>query len=362
MKVDVLKPGEVGPSERLLWWSYQQGDPRLANPFLSATFARLAGQVRPKVRVGVIGDGGTLAGFWAFGLDRMSVAHPVVRGFTGLQGIVHGDGLVFSWPEVLAQAGTRGAYFDHLVSYQAGQLPGPILMDESPFVDLSEGWGGYEGWLAEHHKRFASQNRNKWNKTEKLFGQAEFVAHDRNPDALATFFRLKSAQCRRNGWVDIFQRGWARDLVAMVSNAAEPDLQGFLSTLRLDGQVAAVCVALQGFGARCNWMLAYEPSFSWLRPGIQLTLRCIENAAEEGCASLSLGKGAERYKRTLCQGTELLGSGSVGAAGASGRLFSAATWPLRTGSSLLARSPALEDAARRRVRDLRRVRYARAST
>jgi CelD/BcsL family acetyltransferase involved in cellulose biosynthesis len=42
MRVTVVRPGDLGPSEASLWATFQQFSPTTPNPFLSLTFARVA--------------------------------------------------------------------------------------------------------------------------------------------------------------------------------------------------------------------------------------------------------------------------------------------------------------------------------
>jgi len=54
MRVTVVRPGDLGPSEASLWATFQQFSPTTPNPFLSLTFARVVGRSRPGARVAVV--------------------------------------------------------------------------------------------------------------------------------------------------------------------------------------------------------------------------------------------------------------------------------------------------------------------
>ena len=70
-----------------------------------------------------------------------------------------------------------------------------------------------------------------------------------------------------------------RRLWASWQEADERLANPFLSATftRLVG-AARPTARMEGFEKRCNWMLAYDPAYSVYRPGILLTVSCIEDA------------------------------------------------------------------------------------
>ena len=344
----------LGPGEWEAWAGWQQADPRLASPFLSGSFAVVAARHVGAARVASVTEDGSPVAFWPLSLARGAIG-PIVPRYTDLQGMVHDPNWSWDWHRILDQIPVAGARFDHLLDYQAESLPG-FQMAGSPRVDLAGGWDGYLASLRAGHKNAVTDNARRYRKAGKEFG-VEFVPDDRTDEALRVLMMQKSAQCRRNGWVDVFGPARIRRLVEEVARSAEPDLTGHVSTLRFDGAAVAVSLTVQAFGTRCNWFSSYDPAFSWYRPGWTLSFLCLEAAAAEGCRTFSFGKGDDRYKLTFATGTDMVGAGSVPGRGAMGRAFAASRIPDQALKAVFARSPRTEDAMRRGAQELRKLRY-----
>jgi CelD/BcsL family acetyltransferase involved in cellulose biosynthesis len=358
VKVEVIAPSDLGEPEWGTWVSWQQGRRGLANPFLSPTFARLAAEVRPAARVAVVSERGQPVAFWPHSVIR-SWGAPLVPGYTDLQGMVHVPDYTWDWGVMLSQVGLTGARFDHLVADQARYCSRPARFADSRGILLDGGWAAYSDWLRTNRKKLVAKNRRKLQQAQRDH-EVGFEADDRSQEAVSALFALKSVQCRRNGWVDVFGQSWARRLVEQSARAAGADLRGMVSTLRFDGSVVAVSLTLESFGTRCGWLSAYDPRFASFTPGLLLTIMSIEQAANDGCRVLSFGKGDEPYKMDFCQYSDSVAQLSVEARGWPGYVFRARQAPGATVARALALSPALEGAARGGVRRLRRARYARA--
>lgn len=354
MKVEVVTAGSIPPEAREAWAAWQQADRRLANPFLSGSFALLASKYTKAARVAVISESGRPVAFWPISAGRRGV-NPVVPGYTDLQGLVHEPDWAWDWHQLLAQMPVGGARFDHLVDYQAEGYAG-FRMGESPRVDLTGGWDDYLANLRANHKKTLKEGLRRHRKAQEEF-DVEFVDSDSSDESLRILMDQKSAQCRENGWADVFGSDPIRQLIGSVARSTEPDLTGRLSTLRFDGEIAAVRLIVEAFGHRCGWISSYAAAFSAYRPGWNLTLLSLEAAARARCTSFSFGKGNEPYKAEFATASDLVGAGAVAARGLPGRVFLASSLPSEALAAILARSPKTEDALRRRMQELRKWRY-----
>lgn len=357
MRVALAHPAEVGPDDRCRWAGWQDRDPRLANPFLSPTFAAVVGAVRPDARVAVVDAGKGPVAYWPLSLSRSGVAGPIAPHYTDLQGLVGAPGWTWTWRDLLGPAGLAGWTFDHLVGHQAAGLPATVRMAGSPVADLRDGWEAYRSWLQSRHKSVLAKNRSGLRRAESEH-DVEFTEHDRRPDALAALFSLKSMQCRRNGWVDVFAPGWAREMTERAAASKSADMTGRLSTLRLDGKVVAVSLSLDSTRVRCLWFLAFDPEHAGIRPGTMLLLDSIHKAAGRGLDGLNFGKGGDRYKMQLGQDSDLLAAGCLRGPGRSGLTFSVGRLPSRLADAAMSSSPEADGALRAAVQRVRRARYA----
>src|ERR1044072_6508866 len=66
VNITVVRPGDLGESERARWRALQKAGPSLDNPFLSVEFALAMHRLRDLVRVAVIQDETGIAGFFPY--------------------------------------------------------------------------------------------------------------------------------------------------------------------------------------------------------------------------------------------------------------------------------------------------------
>jgi CelD/BcsL family acetyltransferase involved in cellulose biosynthesis len=60
VRVTVVRPSDLGPSEASLWARFQKSSAELQNPFFSLTFAQVVDRHRPNARVAVVEDDGAI--------------------------------------------------------------------------------------------------------------------------------------------------------------------------------------------------------------------------------------------------------------------------------------------------------------
>ncbi len=101
VRATVVRPGELGEPELARWRDFQAAQLELANPFLTAGFARAVDQVSDRARVAVFEDGSTIVGFLPFELRVRGVGTAIGRKLNTRQGLVHESGLPWSWSQVL---------------------------------------------------------------------------------------------------------------------------------------------------------------------------------------------------------------------------------------------------------------------
>lgn len=356
MRIELRRPSELSAADRQLWLSWQGADARLASPFLCPAFVDMAAEVRPDARVAVVHQGADVVGFWPLSVDRLGAAGPAVPRWTDCQGMIPRPGWAFSWADVLSAARLTGWRFDHLVAHQAPALPRPPRIGSSPVMDLSHGWEAYDEWLGTEHRRMIQRKRSRFRRAEREHDM-QFLERDPDPDALTALIRMKSEQCRDRGWAQLFDDPSATDLVERAACRRGHGMTGFVSTLRLDGDIAAAALFLDSTDTRALWITAFAAQWSSYSPGIMLMLRAAEGAARQGLRRLSFGKGDEEFKRTLSQDAEHLASGTLSGSGPGGTLFAARVAPARAAEAVFGRSATAELTVRKAVRRARRVSY-----
>ena len=120
MKITVVHPSELGPSELATWRTILRATPSLANPFLAPEFTVAVGGLRSQARVGVLIDGQKIVGFFPFERRSFGYGVPICARLNNCEGVVHLPGLEWDPQELLRACGLTVWEFGHLVD---GQTP-----------------------------------------------------------------------------------------------------------------------------------------------------------------------------------------------------------------------------------------------
>lgn len=311
MRASLCRPHELTTGEISTWRSLQSRASDTDSPFLSPEFALAAGRWRSDVRVAIFEQNDELVAFWAFTLSPRGVAGPVAPGFSDVQGIVQHEEFPLERTSILKACGLRGWSFDHLIGWEARQLAGGASFDQSPFIDLSEGWAGYQSWASRAHARSFSTFARQQRKLRRNLGSERFESYLGDGTMLDTVLTMKSEQCQRNGWQDPFKSGWARDLLMDLASTASPGLTGVISVLRAGNRVIAADFGLRSQSTHAIWIGAFDSAYREYSPGILLVQRTAQEAAATGARLVDLGKGLEDWKARLGNGEREVATGAV---------------------------------------------------
>ena len=360
LRARICRPGELGPGEIDAWHRFQGADAALQNPFVSPEFAVAVDAVRTDARVAVIDRDGDPAGFLAYAEGPLGIAGPVAPGLCDLQAFVHRPDLVWAPGDVLAAAGLVAWRFDHLVGAQATARPGTSVVEaESWVVDLAGGWEAYATWAAAERARHLNWLERKQRRWVREHPEGEFRYATVDPPALRALMALKSAQCRRLGWVDLFAKPWVRALTERLSATSTPALSGGVSSLRSGERIVAADFSLRSETVYAGWHIAYDATDASSSPGAVRWRYLLQAAADAGIEVVDLGKGADDFKRRFSTGTVAIGEGLWAR---EGRIGSTLAGVDRQGRALRGRWAPQERQARDLVRQGRRRRYERAGS
>ena len=359
MSIEVCRPGELGSSDLEAWGRFQASDPRLGSPFLSATFARAVDAVEDRTRVAVVRDGATAVAFLPFTRRWPRVAGELAEGLTTRQAVLHDPALApFDVAGLLKGARLAAWEFSALVP-NVETAPGlrsrPIF---SHVVDLSDGYGGYQEWLATDSKRYANWLRRKRQRLESDVGPIRFRSGDADPLAFEQLLRWKSEQYRRSGWHDPLHRRWVVDLLARLDAERAGDLTGCLSTLRVGDALLAADFSLYSRSVYAGWFVAYNPDFAHFSPGAIHFACLVERTAALGLASFDIGPGDEDYKHRMANGRLDLIAGRVERPTGRAMVRRLQKAPARRARQFVLDHPALRAGVRRGLRATGRVRTA----
>ncbi|MFI9052713.1 GNAT family N-acetyltransferase [Streptomyces sp. NPDC053427] len=304
MDITVHHPAGLSGADRAAWTSLQTrapalGSPQLANPFLAPEFALAVGRCRGGVRIAVIREDGRPAAFLPFQRSALGVGRAIGLGVSDAQGLVHRPGFRWDARELLGACGLSVLEFDHLVEGQSPFGGTALRAHASPVIDVAGGYRAYLEGLRARSPKFARTTLAKERRLGRDVGPVRYVHDERDPAALLTLTRWKSAQYRRTGRSDRFARPWIARLVRELFHTRTDSFAGLLSVLYAGERPVAAHFGPRSGSVLSCWFPAYDPQYAKYSPGLVLHLRMAEAAAAASMAYLDLGRGASAYKDSL---------------------------------------------------------------
>lgn len=349
MRASVVRPHELGPAELERWAEIQESDPVLASPFLRPELAVAIGRQWADARVAVLEDGSRIEGFFAFHRGRLGIGRALGLGLTDWQGAVLSPGARWDAATLRRASGLSVWEFDHLVAAQAGPLaPRHLAWHASPVMDLSD---GAEAWS----ERRAGSGRIKkaryhGRRLARQHGLVEVRLDTRDHGDLGVLMGWKSDQYRRTGRRDRFAQRAVTGLVRDLIDTRTDGFAAHLSTLRVDGEIASVCLMLRSHHVLAHWFPAYDTALARYQPGLVHLLEMVPQAAEDGITMFDLGAGEHDYKDSFKDLELTVASGAVHRPGPASWAQRARTGTPRMVNDLVLSHPRLRATARASLR------------
>ncbi|GAA3197819.1 GNAT family N-acetyltransferase [Actinocorallia longicatena] len=295
MKIEILRPGELGSSELERWREIQGTDPALANPFMAPEFTLGVGRFRKDVHVAVISSATGIEGFFPYERHGAGVGHPVGFGLTDLQGIVAEPGLDLD-AKALLRACRIGVWdFDHLIAHQRLFAPYHQVTRVEPIIDLTAGYAAWETEAKALAPKTHKTIKYKERKLGREVGEVSTTFSSASADELQRLMDWKSAQYQRTGRTDRFTRPWIVDLVRHFHETGF----GVLSVLRAGDRPVSMHFGLRSGHAMAGWFPAYDTEFGRYSPGMIGHLALASGAAADGITEIWMGRGGKEFKEWL---------------------------------------------------------------
>ncbi len=346
MKATVVRPGDLGPTELARWAALQEGDPAYASPFLRPEMAVAIDRHWPDTRVAVLEDAGDAVGFFPFQQGRLGAGQALGMGLTDWQGAVLIPGVRWDATALRRASGLSVWEFDHLVPGQADALrPAHLTLRPSPVIDLAD---GVDAWNARHAgSSRIKKARYHGRKLARERGEIDVRFDTQDHDELRLLMQWKSAQYRRTGRRDRFAQ---TAVVGLVHDLLDTRTDGFtahLSTLRVDGVPAAMCLMLRSHHVLTHWFPTYDVTLSRHQPGMVHLVEMVGLAADAGITLFDLGAGEHDYKESFKDHDLTVASGVVRHPGPAAWAHRARTDPPRMAHDFVLSHPRLRLAARK---------------
>ncbi|WP_240506388.1 GNAT family N-acetyltransferase [Thermoactinospora rubra] len=357
MHLTVVHPRDLTEQEIGQWRALQEADPALDNPFLSPEFTLTVGELRDRVRVAVLHDGGQIVGFFPFERHAFGIGRPVAHGLTDAQGLVGVKDLELDPRWLVRQCGLDVFEFDHLVAGQA-LLAVRHETYPSPVIDLRAGHDAYTAHLRANSGKTYKTTLAKRRKLERDRGplRHDFAIEDLAP--LHTLLQWKTDQYRRTGRTDRFAHQWIVELVERLLAIRTDSFAGVLDMVYVDGTPMAGHFGLRTRTTLAGWFPAYDTAFAKFSPGLIHHLALAEQAAANGIELIDMGRGDKEYKDKLKNGELRVAEGRVVTPSVGAALHSLVRVPLRKTRATVMANPLLLRTADRALKTFGRLRTA----
>lgn len=301
MRISVVRPAELGPSEIQAWHSMQLESSSLVNPYLCPEYSVCVGEVQPAARVAVLTEGSQTIGFFPFERRKFGAGAAIGAGLSNCQGVIHAPGAEWDARELLKACGLSTWQFSRLAAQDQKPFEGyGTDQVHSALVDLSDGYESYNEYFRQKSPKFVKNlNRNVRN-LEKDFGKVRFVADARDMADLRLLMSWKSDQCKRNGWLDVFARPWVVDLIDRLFATRTDSFSSLLYVLYAGETPIACELDFRSGHYLAGWHCAYNPEFGKYSPGSLRFLAAVEQMEAAGIQFYELGDEAyqERFKNS----------------------------------------------------------------
>lgn len=294
---EYLDLGELTDVDRVLWGNFQAASPSLASPYFSYAYAAAVNVVRPGVKVLRFYEKDRPAAYWPLRPGPFGTARPIAGPMDDLHGMIAHPAVSISLSKSKVRQHIGGYAFSAVPFNQRRHGLTGHYGDGNQVMDLSD---GYDAWLADRSE--ASSNfRREHRKAEKLLNEeTTVIRHDViDPKSFARLIALKQEAYVRSGHFDIFALEWPQPLLEELLRSGDQNARGILSTLSIDGELAAVTYCMRSLNVMHYWFPAYEAKFAKLKPGLALLFSLAKWASLEGLQELHLGLGDTQYKRQM---------------------------------------------------------------
>jgi CelD/BcsL family acetyltransferase involved in cellulose biosynthesis len=324
MRVQVVRPDDLGVAEEATWDGFQRQSPVMQSPFLSLPFARAVARFRPTARIAVVELDGKIDAFLPFELGTQRIGMPIGYPMNDLQGFVGADPR-FDARQVIRMAGLRGWRFTAVPAEQAALMPchydgtrvGAFV------VDLT---GGYEPYRMSLSRSLTAESARKRRALERETGAVSLIWDSCRPEHLRQMVDWKAT--RYHGTRELFRDTSAMQIIAELSKPGRRAYRGIVSVLQAGERPFAISCNLSGPAGVVGWFTAYDPVLSRFSPGTMLTLALAEEAAARGIARFELGPGQDSYKSRFANQSYPIAGGAVWAsrAEAAARILYRRSW------------------------------------
>jgi len=305
------------------WRRLQGGNAETKGPFFHPAFFQSLEKVRTGVHVAVVRRNGQAVAFFPYHRDSHGAGNPAAGLLSDFEGLIQEPGLMIDPPTLLAACGLTSWRFNHLLNNQPVFKTSHYALHESPFIELNDGFDGYQRNRRSNGSGVVRRTMQKMRKLSRDAGDVRLAIHSlskagsagmnngENASVLRQLIAWKSQQYQAAGLVDLFEFDWVPALLQELLSHNTHEFGGVLAALYAGDELVAALAGMRTATVLHPWFPAYSPQFAAYSPGRILFIELIRAAADAGITRIDLGRGEERYKNRFKTGTTFVAQGSV---------------------------------------------------
>ncbi len=311
MEIVTKRVGDLNNAEIAAWAELQREDPAVDSPLFRPEYALAVDAARGNVEVALLMHEGEPAGFFPFERDKRNIGRAVAWRLSDAHGVIVRRGVPWCPMEIVRGAGLRAWKFDHQIASQKAIRPFIHWTNQSPYIDLSNGFDVYRDKCIRSGTNLIRQTERKGRKLVRERGPLHFEYHTYDEKAFHALLQWKSRQLDRWRMPDVFRAGWVIDLLDSIRHIQTPGFSCALSALYSGDDLVAVHLGLCSHSVLCSWISSYSDEFRKYSPGTLLYLELMKETADLGIKRIDLGLGATQLKMSLASGSIGMAVGSV---------------------------------------------------
>ncbi len=306
VKADQLTAQQVSDWSRL-----QQQNREFDSPYFRPEFTRAVASVRDDVEVAILERHGQSIGFLPYQRRSFNRGRPGGGRLSDFQGFIVQKEENWSAEDLLGGCGLRVWEFDHLLATQQPFLAGCAQTDQSPFIDVSQGFDKYRSDQRAAGKKELINIGRKYRKMEREVGPLRFEAHTTDARVFDQLLNWKSTQYQQSQTTNVFSYDWTVELLKHILTEQNEAFSGMLSTLHVGDRLIAIHLGMRSNRVFHYWFPAYNVEFRRYSPGTMLLIEIAKAAEALGIERIDLGKGPESYKASLMSGSIAVAEGLI---------------------------------------------------
>lgn len=295
-KVQIIRCDEICEEIHRFWVGLHRTDKQLQSPNFHPHFAKAVSRVRDDVEIAVFRtSGGHLAGIFPYQRLREFDAEPIGGRMNDYHGILLAPGIEVDLETLLHKLRIKRFSFHALSANQ--NLFEDYRFDVLPSysIDVSEGYTRYMD-LAKRKSRTLRRLPQKIRALQRDHGPLKFVFDCDLATVFDKLIELKSNKYVKSNTFDIFSVDWAVKLLRQIYQCRDAEFRGILSALWAGNSLAAAHFGMVAGNVLQYWFPVYDPTFSKYSPGLQLMVKTLQNASEEGIDTIDLSYGQSKFK------------------------------------------------------------------